>query len=125
MKRREEIIKNYVEAYNHFDTNRMVTDFDDMIRFENISNGETNLTIEGLAAFKDQAEKTNNYFLKRKQTIKSFTHHRYETEVEVSYHAIAATDLPNGIKEGEEFNLEGKSVFTFANDKVIELKDIS
>jgi hypothetical protein len=42
----------------------MVTDFDDMIRFENISNGETNLTIEGLAAFKDQAEKTNNYSLK-------------------------------------------------------------
>jgi hypothetical protein len=122
---REEIIRNYVEAYNRFDTDGMIRDFADSIRFENISNGESNLLLEGLAAFRSQAEQMKNIFSEREQTIKSFEHRRDETKIEIEYHAVLAADLPNGLKAGGRLNLSGRSVFKFEGNKIIEVTDIS
>ncbi|WP_210461982.1 nuclear transport factor 2 family protein [Rufibacter roseolus] len=125
MTNREEIIRNYIDSYNQFDVDRMVHDFDETIVFENISNGETNLSLTGLQAFKEQAEQAKNYFSSRRQTITSFNHQGNQTEIEIAYSATLATDLPNGLKKGEELNLQGKSIFTFSGDKIIKLTDIS
>lgn len=121
---RKRIIKNYIDGYNRFDIDKMVTDFDDKIVFENIQNGETNISLTGLAAFRHQAEQAKTYFTTRTQTIKSFKHYDDSIEIEIDYYAVLRIDLPNGLKNGQELNLSGKSIFIFEKDRVIKLTDI-
>lgn len=125
MKQREQIINNYIAAYNSFDSDRMVADFDDNIRFENISNGKTDMTLVGVEAFKQQAEQAKRLLSERKQTILSFVHEADKTTIEIDYFAVLAIDLPNGLKKGAELKLSGVSVFKFEGNKIIALSDIS
>ena len=121
----EKIIRNYIEGYNQFDIEKMVNDFADYITFENIQNGETNMSMKGLAAFRQQADKAKAFFTERTQTIKSFDHSENTTEIEVDYNAILAMDFPNGLEKGQELNLVGRSIFEFDGNKIIKLTDIS
>jgi len=125
MKLRVQIINQYINAYNNFDVNEMVANMDPLIKFENISNGEVNMTLNGLPAFIEQAEQAKALFISRQQTIKSYKHTGNQTEIDIAYHAILAIDLPNGMKKGDELNLTGKSIFKFLGDKITELTDIS
>jgi hypothetical protein len=122
---KEIIIADYIEGYNRFDINRMLNNFDNEIIFENISNGEVNLSIKGKDAFIIQAKQAAAYFLERKQVIKSIRHCGDEVEVEIDYQAIVAIDMPNGLKKGEEINLKGRSIFKFIGNQIISLTDIS
>lgn len=122
---REKIIQNYIDGYNSFAINKMVADFDDNIKFENIQNGQINLSLEGVEAFRQQAESAKSYFTTRQQIIKSIKHLDNKTEIEVDYNAVLAMDLPNGMKSGQELKLTGKSVFEFADNKITKLTDIS
>ena len=125
MNKREEIILNYIDGYNTFDIDKMVKDFDDNIEFENVSAGETTMSLSGLKEFRVQAEQAKSYFSERKQTIKSVAHQSEETEIHIEYLAIVAVDLPNGLQKGDELRLQGKSVFKFLGDKISKLTDIS
>ena len=125
MTRREEVIANYIEAYNRFDIDKMVCDFDINIVFENIQNGETDMRLSGLKEFRQQAEQTKSFFKSRKQIIKSIQHFKNSTEVEIDYNAVLVQDFPNGLKAGQELNLSGKSIFEFKKNKIIKLTDIS
>lgn len=122
---RERIIKNYVEGYNQFDIDKITTDFSQDIIFENIQNGDVNMTLSRLNAFKEQAENARAYFSTRLQTITAFNHFDSKTEIEIDYHAVLAMDFPNGMKTGEELNLKGKSVFEFLDNKISKLSDVS
>jgi len=122
---KEEIVRNYIEAYNNFDVDNMVINFDENVVFENVQNNETNMSLKGIAAFKEQAEQAKAYFKTRKQRIKSIKHAAQQVEIEIDYYAVLAIDLPNGLKAGEALNLSGRSVFLFESDKVIKLTDIS
>jgi hypothetical protein len=122
---REEIIKAYIDAYNNFDIEKMLTHLDEQIKFENISNGITNMTLTGLNSFRKQAEQAKDIFTTRRQTIKSWIHQDNLTEIEIGYEAVLAIDLPDGLKKGDNLNLQGKSIFKFSGDKIIELTDIS
>lgn len=124
-KSREIIIKNYVDGYNQFDTEKMVTDLDDNIVFENIQNNDLNLSLNGLTSFKQQAETAKTFFTERIQTIKSFKHFDNRTEIEIDYMAVLAIDFPNGLTKGQKIKLTGKSVFVFEGNKIIKLTDIS
>ena len=125
MTRREEVIANYIEAYNRFDIDKMVCDFDINFVFENIQNGETDMRLSGLKEFRQQAEQTKSFFKSRKQIIKSIQHFKNSTEVEIDYNAVLVQDFPNGLKAGQELNLSGKSIFEFKKNKIIKLTDIS
>lgn len=125
MTNREMVIKRYIDSYNSFDIANMVADFDDNIVFENIQNGETNMSLVGLTAVKQQAEQAKAYFSERTQTIKSFNHIDNRSEIEIDYNAILAMDFPNGLKKGQALNLSGKSIFEFNGDKIIRLTDVS
>ena len=125
MKEREALIKNYIDGYNQFDINKMVSDLDEDIVFENVTNGEMNMSFTGLKAFREQAEQAKYIFSERTQTIKSFVHQNDETEIIIEYRAILAMDLPNGLRKGDELNLRGKSIFKFLGEKIIRLTDIS
>lgn len=125
MKEREDIIKNYIEGYNSFDVSKMTTDFSDEIVFENIQNGEITMNLNGLEAFKIQAETAKAYFSERQQKIKFFRHEGEKSEIEIAYWGVSAIDFPNGMKKGDSIKLNGKSVFEFKNKKIIRLTDIS
>ena len=125
MTEREETVRNYIDGYNHFDIDKMVADFDDSIIFENVQNGETTLSLKGLKAFVQQAEQAKAYFSKRTQTVTSFHHFDSKTEIGIDYHGILGMDFQNGLKNGQELNLKGKSIFEFKGSKIIKLTDIS
>lgn len=125
MQSQEQIIHNYITAYNSFNIDKMLEHFDEAIVFQNISNGEINMKLEGLEAFRQQAEQAKNLFEQRKQTITSFEHRNNETEVHIDYYAVLAVDLLNGLKKGDELNLRGKSIFQFSGEKIIALTDSS
>ena len=56
----KEIIENYVSAYNHFDTDGMLSHMHNEVRFENISNGEITLSTNGLIELRNQAEQAKH-----------------------------------------------------------------
>lgn len=60
---REKIVNNYIDAYSNFDIERMCANLDENIKFENISNGVSNMALQGLTSFKKQAEQAKIYLL--------------------------------------------------------------
>ncbi len=123
---KEQIIRNYIGAYNAKDVNAMLENLADELVFENSSNGEITMRLEGLDAFRQQAEQAKALFTERKQTITGFQHNdNNQTEIAISYKATLATDLSNGMKKGDVLELSGKSVFTFSGNKVVKLEDFA
>lgn len=119
-----DLIRNYINAYNTYDVAGMTANLHNDIVFEHITNGEVVLSLHGLEAFRRQAEQAVRFFNQRKQTITSITEAADRVEVTIAYTAIAAMDLPNGLKAGDAVNLQGQSIFRFAGDKVIRITDI-
>lgn len=125
MKEREKIVEEYIAAYNTFDVQKMIENFADEIVFENIQAGEVTMRLEGLKAFEKQAEEVKGLFSERQQKISKVTHREGETEIEIDYSGILASDLPNGMKKGQEIRLKGKSIFEFEGFKIVKLTDVS
>ncbi len=122
---RETIIQKYIDAYNNFDVEGMVTNLASTVKFVNISDDVINMSITGLEEFKHQAEQAKAYFSERKQSIISFTHNNDQTNIEIDYEAVLAVDFPNGLKKGEKLNLKGRSIFEFYENTITAITDIS
>jgi len=125
MNERESIIHKYLQGYNEFDVDKMVEDFDQEFVFENITNGVTTHTLQGVESFKDQAAQAAAYFSERKQSAVSFVHYPDKSEVDIDYYAVLAIDFPTGERAGEEMKLTGKSIFRFEGGKIIGITDVS
>ncbi|MFD0766672.1 nuclear transport factor 2 family protein [Mucilaginibacter lutimaris] len=121
----ESIVKSYIEAYNKFDIEGMLIHMDEAVVFENVSGGEVNMTLNGIEEFRNQALQAVDLFSSRKQTIANLTQAVNQIIIDIAYHGVLAIDLPNGMKQGDELNLTGRSTFTFAGDKIIRLRDES
>jgi ketosteroid isomerase-like protein len=121
----QQTIENYIKAYNNFDVDGMLAQLHPEVEFENIANGEVTLSIKGIDAFKTQAEEASKYFTQREQKITVLTITDNTAEAKIDYTAILAIDLPNGMKAGGQLELNGKSVFTFENGKIIRIQDYS
>ena len=118
-------IENYINAYNSFDIKSMLNDLDHDITFENISNGEVDLTLKGLEAFKKQAEQSALFFSKREQKIIGLAFENSKVVVNIDYTATLAQDLQT-LKAGEIIKLLGKSIFHFNKEnKIIKIQDIN
>ena len=122
---KETIIRNYIAAYNRFDTAAMLADLHPNVRFVNNSNGTITMQLDGVDAFRAQAEQAAHLFSQREQSITAIRHDALQTEVEIDYSAVLAIDLPNGLKQGDALRLKGKSIFVFEDEKVIQITDIS
>jgi ketosteroid isomerase-like protein len=122
---REQIITDYIRAYNRFDIDGMLVNLHPEIEFVNISNGETNLTLQGIEKFREQAEIAMAVFTERHQEVISMRSQLDTAEVEIDYRGILAIDLPMGLKKGDTLELKGKSIFKFSDGKIIQLTDIS
>ena len=117
---RQRIIEAYIKAYNAFDVERMVALMHPDITFRNYSNGQLNLSTNGIAAFRRTAEQANLLFSSRCQQVTHYAHVAETTSVDIDYEGVLAADLPNGAKAGDIIELTGKSIFGF-KDGLISL----
>jgi len=122
---RKTIVENYIRAYNNFDIKNMLKDMDERVIFRNISGGAVNLTTNGIEELRKQAEYAKELFSEREQKITGLKFGENEVEAEIAYRGTLAADLPNGLKQGSRIALNGKSIFRFDGDKIIEIQDIS
>ncbi|MDQ1095411.1 MULTISPECIES: nuclear transport factor 2 family protein [Chryseobacterium] len=120
-----DMISSYIEAYNNFDTEGMTACLHENVVFENISGGKTGLKTEGIEAFKTQAEAAARYFSSRHQTVDSWAFSDESITISISYEAVPAIDLPNGMKKGSAIILKGESEFVFSDGKIIRITDRS
>jgi len=118
-----ELIKRYIEAYNTFDIETMMSTLHPDIAFQNISNGEINAETHGMEAFRTLAEQSKGLFTSRKQTITNVETNESQTRIDVTFEAVLAIDLPNGLKAGELLQLQGSSEFTFRDGKIVSIVD--
>lgn len=121
----QKIIENYIDAYNSFDINRMLSDMHDDIKFENISNGDVNLVTNGSMELRNQAEQAKKLFKERIQKIRDIKFYDDLVEVEIDFKGVLAVDFSEELKAGSVIELKGSSIFRFKDNKIIELKDIS
>lgn len=119
------IIENYIEAYNSFDIEAMMTTLHPDIEFKNIANGEINASTSGKEAFRNLAEQSKSLFSSRKQTIVNYEIKDEQASIDIEFEAVLATDLPNGLKAGETLKLKGRSEFTFSCEKILSITDIA
>ena len=117
------IVKSFINAYNKLDIEEMLRYCHKDIEFKSISNGEIELELKGIDSFRNQALMTKKYFEKREQKIESIVFEQDKVEVNIIFTSILAKDLPNGLKKGEQYNLNGISIFSFRNNKIISLID--
>ena len=123
--RKKEAIENYINAYNNFDVEGMIKDLHDEVVFQNVSNGEVDLTTEGIELFQVQANSAKSFFSERKQSIEAWTFEGDCVKIEISYFGILAIDLPNGMKSGDTLQLAGHSAFQFEGEKIVRIVDES
>lgn len=121
----QQIIEDYIKAYNNFEIDRMLSSMHDDVVFENISNGDVTIRTNGLAELKQQAEQAKQFFRERKETITDITFLNDKVEIEIDYKATLAVDFSEELKAGDTLRLKGKSVFEFRNGKISKLTDIS
>ena len=118
-----QLIERYIEAYNTFDIETMISTLHPDIVFQNISNGEINAETHGIEAFRTLAEQSKGLFTSRKQTITHIETNESQTRIDVTFEAILAIDLPNGLKAGELLQLQGSSEFSFRDGKIVSIVD--
>lgn len=118
-------IENYISSYNSFDVDGMIKDLSHEVVFENISEGQVDMKLEGLEAFKEQATAATNYFSEREQEISSWNFQDEIVSVDIEYVGILAIELPNGMKPGDTLKLKGKSTFVFSDNKIVKITDES
>ncbi|WP_426493406.1 nuclear transport factor 2 family protein [Hymenobacter sp. 102] len=122
--RAKKLVTDYVEAYNAFDVAGMLRHLHAEVVFRNISGGQVNLTTTGKESFRQQAERAKSYFSQREQRIIDWQFADNRAEVRIDYSAVAAVDFPNGLKAGDALQLQGRSVFQFAEDRIVSIDDI-
>ncbi|MFH0784716.1 MAG: nuclear transport factor 2 family protein [Pseudomonadota bacterium] len=119
------LIERYLDAYNAFDIDGMMSVIHPDIVFQNVSGGEVNATASGANEFRKLAEQSKGLFSARTQTITSFETKDDQTFIGVDYEGVIASDLPNGMKAGETLRLNGRSEFDFRDGKIYRITDIS
>ena len=126
----ENLIRQYIAAYNRMDVSGMVALLHDVIVFENVSNTNGVTTTSGKTDFEMLARQSLPVFKSRRQTIRSLTLGERTAAVEIEYEAILAIDLPTGrnaqpLKAGDTMRLRGVTVFAFSDGKIARISDYS
>ncbi|TFW32789.1 nuclear transport factor 2 family protein [Massilia horti] len=121
----EDLINQYIAAYNAFDLERMFELIAEDIRFENYSSGELTARADGLEEFRRLAEGSKGLFVEREQRVTGLELTENEAIAEIAYRGRLAIDIPGGPQAGTVLNLNGTSEFSFANGKINRIIDRS
>jgi len=116
-------IRNYIEAYNAKNVERMLSCLSHDIRFTNVVAGDVTAEVIGLEEFRELAIASLEMFQARHQDISGALSVANTTIVEISYAATVAKDLPNGWHKGQQVSLKGLSLFEIGNGRIFKLID--
>lgn len=119
------LIDRYLAAYNSFDIDAMIALIHPGIVFKNVSGGEINAEAVGTEQFRKMANQSKEMFSSRRQQANNLNSDDGLASVDIVFEAVLATDLPNGMKRGEQLQLNGRCEFTFADGKISSITDFS
>ena len=119
------LVDRYIDAYNHKNVDDMLATVHPQVEFKNISAGAVNASTNGVAELRALAEQSLSLFSERHQKIESFEIQGSVGVATIAFRAVVATDLPNGLKEGQVLNLSGRSEFEFQDGAIVKITDIS
>ncbi|MEO0755353.1 MAG: nuclear transport factor 2 family protein [Cyanobacteria bacterium J06648_16] len=119
------LILRYIDAYNRFDIDGMLSMLNTDITFKNVSGGEVNAQAEGLEQFRRLAEQAKQLFSQREQTLKSIEFSDDSALANIDFAGTAAVNFSSGPKVGEIIRLSGRSKFKFHQEKICSIEDYS
>jgi hypothetical protein len=119
------LVGRYIDAYNNMDVAGMLRTVHPSLEFKNISNGTVNASASGIEELRALAEQSKSLYSERHQTILAFEITPDCAVVSIAFRAVIATDLPNGLKKGQEITLSGRSEFRFRDGVISQITDIS
>ena len=123
--KKEEVIRQYIQAYNDFDVDSMLAMLHSDIMFQNISNGETTAQTSGKSEFETLARQTVSLFKARSQSVRSLRIQGERAVAEINFLAVFARDISGGPRAGEKLELEGTSEFLFKDGLIRSIIDRS
>lgn len=119
------LVGRYLDAYNRQDVEGMLPLLHPEVMFRNIVAGEVTASACGIEAFAALARQSLPLFSVRRQTLASLEVLGSSALAEIRFEAVAAQDLPSGLRAGEVLRLEGRSEFEFRDGQIAGLTDIS
>ena len=119
------IVERYIDAYNRMNIDEMLLNVHPDVEFRNISAGMVNVSTAGISELRALAQQSLSLFTERQQVIESFQCTGSRVLVSVAFRAVAANDLPNGLKTGDVLILSGRSEFEFREGVISKITDIS
>ncbi len=123
--RAQTLIEQFLDAYNRFEIDGMMELVDPDIEFRNVSGGDVDTAAIGQEEFRELAEQSAFMFSSRTQTPTNFQTQDETVSVDIEFAGILATDIPGGMKTGEELLVSGRSEYVFRDDKIYRLTDYS
>ena len=119
------LIEEFLSAYNCFDVDAMVELVDPEIEFRNVSGGDVDTAAIGRDEFRELAQQSAFLFSLRNQTPTNFETDGEVVSVDIKFTGTLATDIPDGMKAGDELRVTGRSEFEFRDKKIYRLTDYS
>ena len=120
-----ELIERYLAAYNAFDVPAMLALLHPAVEFRNVSGGEVTAAADGIAQFRELAERAATLFRSRRQTLTRYTATTDGAAVEVDYEGVLAADLSPTLRAGDTLRLAGRSTFGFRDGRIARIVDES
>lgn len=118
------LVERYVAAYNAFDVDGMLATLHADVRFENHSGGRLTVATDGIAAFRELAEKAKSMFAEREQRIVGVERRDGMLVAAIAWRGRPAVDIPGGPAAGTLLALSGRSEFGFADGRIARIVDI-
>lgn len=124
---KRDLIVRYLQAYNCFDLDGMLTTLSDEIEIENVRKGKLESATKGIAAFSELTSKAALVFSQRTQTILELDEQEQMMCINVNYEATLAADLymnEADHKKGDTLILNSRCEFTFEENKISRIREI-
>ncbi len=119
------LIERYLGAYNAFDVPGMLAVLHPAIEFRNVTNGEITAAADGLASFRELAERAAAMFESRRQTLARYVATADGASIEVDYDGVLAADLSPALRAGDTLRLSGRSTFAIRDGRIAHIVDES
>lgn len=123
---KRDLIVRYLQAYNCFDLDGMISTLSQNIEFENVRKGMSESSSKGIPAFSELTSKAALVFSQRNQTILELEEKEDSVRIHVAYEATLASDLyMNDLdyKKGDTFQYDSFCEFFFDEAKICRIKD--
>jgi hypothetical protein len=122
---KKKAIVEYIDAYNSFDIDGMLSFVHPEVVFQNVVDGKVTVETVGVDQLRRLAIESKSLFSFRQQDITSFSFIGGRVTAVIDFEAVLAVDFPNGMKAGDSLCLAGRSEFEFFDGKLSKITDIS